>query len=179
MWLAGFPEHPPIYPGGYQAYNLASVDAAMGTLFALYYRDLTGEGQHVEISMQESVVPSTELGVIAYATRKTIRKRTGRQVFRGWNEVFPCKDGYVICSPFGGAGWRQMLEWADGEGLAADLKKEEYQDLLLHMADVQLDRQTTGPQLDPRALIGREEQIAHVEQAWENFLMAKINGAKN
>jgi len=171
MWLAGFPEQPPNYAGGYQGYNLASINSTMSALMALHYRDITGEGQHVDVSMQEAVVTSTELGVIAYATRKIIRKRTGRQVYRGWNEVFPCKDGYIMCSPFGAAGWKQMLEWADSEGMAADLKDERYQDLLDIMSDVQMDRQVSGPRRDPKALAGRDAEISHVEQVWEDFLL--------
>jgi len=170
MVLSGFPDDPPNYLGGYQAYNLTGTNGAIGTLLALYSRDATGEGQYVDVSMQEAVVPATELSIPAYAARKILRKRTGRQVYRGWNELYPCKDGYVVCSPFGAARWRQVLEWAKSEGMEADLKNDNYAELLDIMGDVQMDRQPTSPRLNPKALEGRDAEIAHIEEVWERFL---------
>ncbi|MCK4722097.1 MAG: CoA transferase, partial [Dehalococcoidia bacterium] len=47
MYLPGFPEDPPCRIYGSQAYHSASVQAAVGTMIALYARELTGEGQQV------------------------------------------------------------------------------------------------------------------------------------
>lgn len=170
MWIGGFPEAPPSYPGGYQGYYLASINGTTGTLMALYHRDMTGEGQHVDVSMQEAVVDCSELGIPLYTAKRRIRKRTGRQVYRGWNELFPCKDGYIMCSPFGGGRWKEVLDWANSEGMATELRSPRYAELLDIMGDVQMDRQVTDPKRDPRVLAGRDADIAHIEQVWESFL---------
>ncbi len=171
MGLSGFPDEPPNCLGGYQGYNLAGLNGTIGTLIALCYRDLTGDGQHVDVSMQESVITSTELVVPLYYIRRRKRKRTGRQVFRGWSEIFPCKDGYTMCSPFGGGGWQRLLAWADSEGKAENLTSDKFVDLLDTMGDVQMDRQVTGPRRDPRALANRGDDITHVEDVWERFCL--------
>jgi crotonobetainyl-CoA:carnitine CoA-transferase CaiB-like acyl-CoA transferase len=171
MILSGFPDDPPNYVGGYQAYNLAGTNGAIGTLMALCYRDANGEGQHVDVSMQEAVVPASEISIPSYAARKIIRRRSGRQVYRGWNELFPCKDGYIMCSPFGAAGWRKVLAWVESEGMAADLTTDNYTTLLDIMANVQMDRQPTGQKSGAKSLAGRDADIAHIEEVWEQFLM--------
>jgi crotonobetainyl-CoA:carnitine CoA-transferase CaiB-like acyl-CoA transferase len=63
-----------------------------------------------------------------------------------------------------------MLDWADDEGAAADLKSDKYMKLLEMMAYVQMDRKPSGPQFDRKALVGSDEDIAHIEEVWENFL---------
>ncbi len=172
MYLGGFPEEPPNYPGANQGYHLASVDGATGALVALCERDLTGIGQQVDVSMQAAVCQAIEHAMVYWDVRRGIRKRTGRQVYRGWNEVFPCKDGHIFCSPFGGAGWKKMLELMDSEGMAADLDQEKYHTVLAVMADRQMDRGLSSKPLDPRLLKDYTQEIAHIEEVWEHFTMA-------
>jgi crotonobetainyl-CoA:carnitine CoA-transferase CaiB-like acyl-CoA transferase len=121
--------------------------------------------------MQEAVVPASEISIPSYAARKIIRRRSGRQVYRGWNELFPCKDGFIMCSPFGAAGWRKVLAWVESEGMAADLTTDNYTTLLDLMANVQMDRQPTGQKSGAKSLAGRDADIAHIEEVWEKFLM--------
>lgn len=54
MWLNGFPEDPPVQPGSEQAYHMASLAAASGTMVALYGRDRQGSGRRIDVSMQEA-----------------------------------------------------------------------------------------------------------------------------
>ncbi|MFH1486380.1 MAG: CoA transferase [Chloroflexota bacterium] len=173
MYLGGFVGEAPNYPGAYQGYHLASTDAANGIIAALYVRDFTGEGQYVDVSMQESVSRSIELLMVSWDLRKIDRKRTGRQVYRGWDEVFACKDGFILCSPLGGGGWKLILEWMDREGLAADLKTEKMQLVLTAMADRQMDRGVAdAKRMDPRMLRDYTAEIKHIEQVWADFCMA-------
>ena len=57
--LCGFLGRAPDRPGGNQAYMLAGLHGSNGTLLALFHRDLTGEGQHVDVSMQQAVFMAT------------------------------------------------------------------------------------------------------------------------
>ena len=52
----GDPDRPPVRISFPQSYLIASAEAAVGTLIALYQREATGEGQHVDVSAQESVL---------------------------------------------------------------------------------------------------------------------------
>lgn len=171
MYLGGNPGEPPFYPGAFQGYHLASVDAAIGILLALYHRDLTGGGQQVDISMQESVCEAIEYGMVVWDLMKTLRKRTGRRVYRDWNEVFPCKDGYIMCSPLGGGGWEKILEWMESEGMAADLKEPLYREALKVMAWGVMGGAVLPPDIDRDLLRKNPQIVEHVEEVWQAFLM--------
>ncbi|MFC1886876.1 CoA transferase, partial [Thermodesulfobacteriota bacterium] len=94
-----------------------------------------------------------------------------RKVYRNWNEVFPCKDGYIMCSPFGGAGWEKILEWAAGEGMAADLYEPLYQNALKVMAWGQMDPSQLPSDIDKDLIRKHPEIVTHIEYVWEKFLM--------
>ncbi|PJB39722.1 MAG: acyl-CoA hydratase, partial [Deltaproteobacteria bacterium CG_4_9_14_3_um_filter_44_9] len=55
MFGTGEPERPPVRISFPQAYLQAASQAAVGTMIAHYYRQRTGKGQHVMVSMQASL----------------------------------------------------------------------------------------------------------------------------
>ena len=55
IYITGEPDDTPIQIGVPQAYLHAGADATIGSLFALWHRERTGEGQLVDFSVQESV----------------------------------------------------------------------------------------------------------------------------
>ena len=66
VWAAGGPlfphrdaEGPPLRISAPQAWLHGAADAAAGALIALFARRRTGRGQHVDISVQQSVTPAT------------------------------------------------------------------------------------------------------------------------
>jgi crotonobetainyl-CoA:carnitine CoA-transferase CaiB-like acyl-CoA transferase len=56
MSICGDPDRPPLRLNPYHAYSYAGATAAAGTLIAYYYRQVSGQGQHVDVSVQESVM---------------------------------------------------------------------------------------------------------------------------
>lgn len=132
MTLAGERDDPPNLPASSQAYHGASIQAAAGTMMALTHRDNTGEGQHVDVSMQEANSINQERAIMTYDMLKQVLTRTGA---RGVIPIdipgigtFECTDGQVFAylgTP-GGAPWTDMLEWMNREGLAEDLNDQPY-----------------------------------------------------
>ena len=59
MSITGFPEDPPNQMGGEQAYHMASLNAAIGTMISVLERELTGTGKDVSVSIQECASMST------------------------------------------------------------------------------------------------------------------------
>jgi crotonobetainyl-CoA:carnitine CoA-transferase CaiB-like acyl-CoA transferase len=124
MYVSGSPSTPPLEPFGEQSYYTASLFAAIGILLALRKRNLSGEGEHIDISLQEAVVSTLEHVLIQYFYEKIIPKRQGSL---HWNNSFcilPCKDGHILVSLF--QQWETLVEWMDSERMAEDLKDEEY-----------------------------------------------------
>ncbi|MEW6142343.1 MAG: CoA transferase [Chloroflexota bacterium] len=127
------PDRPPVRISYINfAYQIASMDAAWSTAMALYWRATSGKGQHIDISIQESIVKTTFM-------EHEVWEVTGRQRERGssfykvpnssvvLHTVWPVKDGYLYLMLRGGdLGAREnprIVQWMDEEGLADDFIK--------------------------------------------------------
>ena len=77
MTLAGEKEDPPNRPYGNQGYVCAGIDGAAGTMMALVHRDNTGEGQQVDVSMQEALSINMETAMMTYDMNQRVATRTG------------------------------------------------------------------------------------------------------
>lgn len=53
MFVTGYPDRPPVQVSHPQAYYFGGIHGAMGSMVAHYYRELAGEGQHVDVSIQQ------------------------------------------------------------------------------------------------------------------------------
>lgn len=132
-YLGGDLGHPPVHITFPQAYIQAGMEAATATSLALYHRVMSGEGQYVDVSMQASVAKGIVNAPLFWEINKVILKRQGPDRVGlakggGSRTHWPCKDGYVAFSIFGGsAGARTnkaMVEYMDSEGTCPDFLKE-------------------------------------------------------
>jgi len=124
MYVCGDSDTPPLKPYGEQAYQVASLFGAIGTLLALYYRHFSGKGQQVDISMQECIAAAIEPVNVRYLYDQVVVRRQGSLQWNNAFRLFPCRDGYILLSLF--QQWDTLIEWLDSEGLAADLKEERW-----------------------------------------------------
>ena len=96
----GFPDNPPTRPGITFGDSGTGLHLAIGILAALWQRQTTGEGQVVEVSMQDAVVSLARVWMQNYFATGTLPARGGNQL-RGLPaaNTFPCKpcgpDDYV------------------------------------------------------------------------------------
>ena len=124
-----------------QAYFHTGLEGALGSMTAYYHQQLTGEGQHVDVSMQDAVeltlMNTVEIadfmkvnvigtGQVSISVRPPpLGILTGRV-------VFPCKDGYAIVTVGGGAflGMAKssaiLVRWANEEGMCLELKDVDF-----------------------------------------------------
>lgn len=94
MSVTGESDREPLKNFGHQAEYQAGYQAFGATLAALYGAMAHGEGEHVDISIQEVQASALEMtlpnalnhGMDAYRTGNTIRATWG---------IYPCKDGHV------------------------------------------------------------------------------------
>ena len=95
MYISGEPSLPPCKPPETQAYYFGSLFAALGVMAALYHRERTGEGDHVDVSMQEALATQEHI-IRLYANDGEILKREGSQHGHvAPARIFACRDGYV------------------------------------------------------------------------------------
>jgi crotonobetainyl-CoA:carnitine CoA-transferase CaiB-like acyl-CoA transferase len=104
MQLTGEPEREPLKLPGSPAEFQAGLNAAVATLCALYFRDQTGEGQHIDVSVQEAVASILESAVATYSYSGFIRGRLGsRHPLQCPSRVMRCQDGWIHVQA--GANW--------------------------------------------------------------------------
>ncbi len=175
MWLAGDPEDPPNLPFGNQGYFSASAQAAAGTTMALYHRDITGEGQQVEVSMQEALLIAQETAMQIYDMTKSVRNRAGARgslpiTIPGFGP-YEASDGWIwgyVGAP-GGAPWSVLYQWMEDEGKAEDLGEEPYKGVI-----DQLDiRFLTGLAINPEEGAKHIPTLAHLHEVLTRFCAAK------
>ncbi len=175
MWLAGDPQDPPNLPPAHQGFLSASIQAAAGTLMALYHRDLTGEGQHVEVSMQEALLIAQETAMQGWDLNRTVRGRAGARaalpiVVPGLGP-YEASDGWIwayVGTP-GGAPWWELLSWMQAEGKAEDLGDDPYRSVI-----EQLNlRFLTVTVMDAEQRKQHAPTLAHIDEVLRRFFAAK------
>lgn len=149
MYLTGDPDRAPLQISSPQAYLMGAVEGAVGTMIAHYYREQTGEGQHVDVSIRDAMIKATVNALPWWEHYGKIMKRGGNcWMLRGekLRVLWPCKDGYVSFALHGGRLGakrnRKLVEWMDTEGMASDyLKSFDWDNLDMETASPKLRRE--------------------------------------
>jgi len=142
-WLNGYPDRAPVVFSVPQAYSLAGIHAAAATTIALYHFTVTGEGQHIDVSIMESPIWATQETIVGWDLAKWCPKRQGmarENVSGGMIQyLYPCKDGSVSFHVIGGKGGAQFMksltQWMESEGVDCEyLSKMEWENFDLFFA---------------------------------------------
>jgi CoA:oxalate CoA-transferase len=113
------PDLPPLKTFGNPANYEGGVHAAFVTMGALMERDFSGEGQHVEIAVQE-VMATTGFGVMFWPFSHTIMTRLGQKTVQPL-EAMEAKDGWIFVEIPEDYQWVEFIklmgdqEWASEE----------------------------------------------------------------
>ncbi len=121
LYLGGYADGEPVQAGQQQAYAAGNLFGAVASLLAVTAAETTGRGQHVDVSVQESVVMGLENAAQFQDLEGRIRRRTGGQQWRAGAGVYPCTDGYVYLLAGGIGGnrfWPNLVAWLTEEGVA-------------------------------------------------------------
>jgi crotonobetainyl-CoA:carnitine CoA-transferase CaiB-like acyl-CoA transferase len=119
MSISGMADREPLKHGGMQSQYEGGLSGAVGTLAALYARDLLGEGQQVDVSLQDVVASTLIIHQPFYSWSGAVqgRRRPGGS---SYGQVQPCKDGYFIWQTGGGAEWSDIAEFFGKDELKED-----------------------------------------------------------
>ncbi len=126
MYVSGSPSTPPLKSFGEQSYYTASLFAAIGILIALRKRVHTGRGEHMDISLQESVASTLDHVMVRYFYDRIIPKRQGNLSWNHSSFILPCKDGHIHLTI--STQWETLVEWIASEGMAEDLMNDKWKD---------------------------------------------------
>jgi crotonobetainyl-CoA:carnitine CoA-transferase CaiB-like acyl-CoA transferase len=108
----GGPEHPelpPLKTFGHQSGYQGGVHGAVATMGALMARLRDGEGQHVEVSLQETIASMLEMTFEYWPYMKTVANRLGAKPIAPV-ETMEAKDGYIYICCIEDHQWDRLVE---------------------------------------------------------------------
>ena len=94
--LTGFKENDPVKVGPSVADHVAGIYLMVGVGMAMYHREKTGEGQHIDVSMFDVIFSLLENAIVNYTMGGFIPERNGNvDPSIAPFDVYACKDGFV------------------------------------------------------------------------------------
>ena len=122
--LTGDSDRAPLRVGTPHFYHHGAAAAAYGALLAHTHREITGQGQHVDVSCQQAVAKVLANAPQSWDIEKVLIKRQG--AFRQTSAdtlariSWRCKDGFINFMLQGGTvakSTRALLQWLEEEGM--------------------------------------------------------------
>ena len=109
MSISGMQGRPPLKHGGFQAQYEAGLNAAGATSMAVFLQETTGIGQHIDLSITETVASTMMATQTTYTFMggTMARRRTSGGQF---THPMPCSDGWIIVQTGGGASWQDISD---------------------------------------------------------------------
>jgi crotonobetainyl-CoA:carnitine CoA-transferase CaiB-like acyl-CoA transferase len=176
MHRAGIFEKPPVVAPGALAYDTAGVTAAYAALLAFWKRLGTGRGQHVDVSVMESVANLSDWGLPSYSVMRNVMPRAGA----GMYTLYRCADGFIRMIILVKHHWHALLDWIGHPEALQDPALDEFIARLMKMdsivpeiegffrdkkkVDVAREAQVRGipatPLLTPAEVVSNEHSVA-------------------
>jgi len=118
MSITGYPDGEPMKAGCSLGDYMGGYNGAIAILAALYYRKMTGEGQSIDISMQDGIWAMVFPDRANYFDTQIVPKRFGNKLsssapFGAYN----AKDGYVVICTITDPQWHKVLQAMGREDL--------------------------------------------------------------
>jgi formyl-CoA transferase len=108
MSLNGTPDGAPTRCATYLCDDLAGLHGALSAVAALRHRDLTGEGQHIDIALLDAVLFQSN-GFLSLAALGHPLPRLGNQsMLSAPVDVFDCRDGQIYVAVLLDSHWRVL-----------------------------------------------------------------------
>jgi benzylsuccinate CoA-transferase BbsE subunit len=185
-WSCGYDDHslPPVRGGGNQGYHTACHYAVMSLLVALLERDVSGQGQHIDVNAHAANNVTTEAATYSWLVNEgTVQRQTGRHA--GVSPSMPsqivCADGRYVNSgvpPRRGDDFRRMLAWLEDLGIKEEYDRWPFLEQGMEFPRLDLGRIASDPVIAEIFGAGRDcvNFIASKLGAYEFFSQAQERG---
>lgn len=137
MSVTGYPGGEPLKAGISLGDYMGGYNGVIAILAALYYRKVTGEGQSIDISMQDGIWAMVFPDRANYFDTHAVPKRFGNKLsssapFGAYN----AKDGYVVICTITDPQWQKVLQAMGRDDLAAEARFATRELRTKHMEEV-------------------------------------------
>ncbi len=120
--LTGHPGQHPVVLGGHASLSVIGLYSAVAASGALMCSEISGQGQHVQVSSQQCLQSLCEQALLSYHSTGEVPERRGLLgMITAVSGAFPCADGYwMISVPNDLKNWKQLMEWINDPELRRD-----------------------------------------------------------
>ena len=190
QYLLGDPDRAPVRISVPMIATKGGVEAANASLFALFHRNRTGEGQHVDVALQPVGVWQL-MNASSFPKHHGVdQQRAGDRFNAGFGKartILPCADGYVTFLTMGGHMGAPTLyamgRWMESEGKLPDVmlgKKWEEWDLAKLATDVAAQQEMDDLNETLAQFLATKSKWEIFERACnEKILAAPVNNVKD
>jgi crotonobetainyl-CoA:carnitine CoA-transferase CaiB-like acyl-CoA transferase len=190
--LFGELDGPPTRISAPQFYFLGSIQGAVGSMVAHYHRELTEDGQHVDVSCQQAVLLALRIAAETWDLIKVNPKGMGPNTLLPRPTppgpvyvpiIKPCKDGHVVSALLGGAqagfvkSSRALVAFANQEGMALELKDFEWENM--DSSTVTQEEVTDRNELLGPFLLSKAKAELFDEALKQEILLIPVNTAED
>jgi formyl-CoA transferase len=120
MSLNGSPEGGPVRCATYLGDDLAGLHSALSALAALRHRDRTGEGQHIDVSLMDSILFQSNGYLTLGAIGHPLERLGNRSLFSAPVDAFECADGHVFLAVLLEPHWQALTRLIGRPEMAED-----------------------------------------------------------
>ena len=132
MSLTGFPDGPPVKTGFSLIDRITALHATIGALAALRERELSGEGQAIDVCLADTGFTTNEIPIAAYLGEGIVRERSGNgagfhQTSNGWIIVSIMDNDTIwrrACEAFGRPELPEDERFSTRAARSAELQRE-------------------------------------------------------
>jgi crotonobetainyl-CoA:carnitine CoA-transferase CaiB-like acyl-CoA transferase len=120
LQMGGYADREPVLAYGDQATLAGNLFGAVAAMAALLDAEQTGQGQHVDVSVQESVTMALENAAQFFDLEGVVRGRPGSEQRIAGCGTFACADGWVYLLARGlgpSRFWSSVMQWLREEGV--------------------------------------------------------------
>lgn len=112
MERSGFADSNPVRSGASIGDSYTGFMTAMAISIAYYHRLKTGEGQRVDVAMQDCLIASIEEAMLEYGLNKNVLSRNGNsaQNLIAPYDVYECADGWFAIGSASDGAWPEFCE---------------------------------------------------------------------
>jgi crotonobetainyl-CoA:carnitine CoA-transferase CaiB-like acyl-CoA transferase len=95
MWMNGYPENPPTINTMPVIDRITALHGTIGVLAALRERDVSGEGQSIDVCLADTGFSMTEIPIVHYLGSGVLPRRDGSRVAGSLSNVYKTTDGWA------------------------------------------------------------------------------------
>ncbi|PIE54625.1 MAG: carnitine dehydratase [Dethiosulfovibrio peptidovorans] len=137
MSTTGWPDGEPTRTGTAMGDVLAGLSCAVGLLAAVNGRELTGEGQKIDVALVDSAVASLEIINMIYLVEGRVPQRIGNRYESTYPyDSFRASDGGLVIGAANDKLWKSLCQLMERPGLADDPRYLTVSDRVAHHQEI-------------------------------------------